>query len=101
MPRGARAERLPILVFVPEHFVGFAEKPKRRYFKTESPLRDHEASPLTAVDRESWKNLAFQLAILGQQRWPSANGNAPNGQRTNRPRPLRPVVEFAVFRPFP
>jgi hypothetical protein len=75
----------------------------KRYFKTESPLRDYEASPLTAVDREL---ILSELEELGAstRHLSSSDGRALMTmlrmvQEQSDPRPPRLAVEFAVFRP--
>lgn len=76
----------------------------KRYFNTESPLRDYDASPLTALDREL---ILSELEELGvSRRHLSSDGPALMAMlRTVREQsdasPRRLAIKFAVFRPLP
>ena len=76
----------------------------KRYFNTESPLRDYEASPLTAVDREL---ILSELEELGvSTRHFSSDGPALMAmlrtvKEQSNPSPRRLAVEFAVVSPHP
>jgi hypothetical protein len=77
----------------------------KRYFNTESPLRDYEASPLTALDRELILSELEELGV-STRHLRSRDGAALMGmlrtfKEQSDPRPPRVAINFAVFRPHP
>jgi lambda repressor-like predicted transcriptional regulator len=77
----------------------------KRYFKTESPLRDYETSPLTELDRELILSELEELGV-STRHLSSSNGQALMTtlrmiQERSGPRSPQLAVKFAVFRPHP
>ena len=77
----------------------------KRHFNTESPLRDYEASPLTALDRElilsELEELGVSTRHLDGSDGPTLMAMLRTVKQQSDPKPLRLAIEFAVFRPHP
>ena len=77
----------------------------KRYFNTESPLRDYEASPLTGLDRELILSELEELGVSTRHLRSSDGAALMAMLRTvkvqSNPRPSEVAVRFAVFRPHP
>ena len=77
----------------------------KRYFNTESPLRDYEASPRTGLDRELILSELEELGVSTRHLRSSDGAALMAMLRTvkvqSNPRPSEVAVRFAVFRPHP
>ena len=76
----------------------------KRYFKTDRPLRDYNAAPVTALDRDLILSELEELGVLAQEMGPSDGPALLALLQTARTQshqapPQQVRLEFAVFRP--
>jgi hypothetical protein len=74
----------------------------KRYFNTNAPLRDYEAAPLTALDRDLILSELEELGLPAPA-WGSSDGPAlmtmlQRAREQSHPGRPQVAVEFAVFR---